>query len=234
MPLLPPPTTEEFIRALGHELRNVMGCVVVSAEVLRIRAGGEATRQHALDIIDRQAGRLESVMGSALDMARLLDQRELAAIQPLDLNSMVSRLLAGPLADDRAHLVAAEPVSVAGDPVRLADALTVLFNTTLASSPQGPVRVWLGVWGDQAVLRVAPAAAEQPIETAPDQLPPLDRALGRPGEMMPEGLGLEGLAARRCLALHGASLQWLTLAAGRGFELRLPLEATPQRSASSV
>ncbi|MDB5895778.1 MAG: hypothetical protein JWQ88_3309 [Rhodoferax sp.] len=234
MPLLPPPTTEEFTRALGHEMRNLMGCVVVSAEVLRMGIGGDAMRRNALDILDRQAVRLESVMGTALDMARMLDQRELASGQRPHLNGVVSGLLARALAEERVVLIAEEPVFVSGDPVRLRDALGVLLNAVMIASPAEPVRAWLGIWGDHAVLRVAPAAAEFPAQGAPDALQAFDRAQGMPGENMPEGLGLEGLATRRILALHGAGLQWLRLEAGRGFELRLPVLAEPQRAASSV
>jgi hypothetical protein len=131
-------------------------------------------------------------------------------------------------------MLADEPVWAIGEPVRLAGALQFLLNTVLAASPQAPVVVCLGVWGDHAVLRAGPVQAEGPVSLSPDVPPAFERPLGTPGEIMPGGLGLEGLTARRILALHGASLQWLTLPSSRGFELRLPVAAAPRQAATLI
>ncbi len=126
-------------------------------------------------------------------------------------------------------------IPVDGDAVRLHQVfVNLLSNASKFSGAGSPIRVMVGIEGDQAVVKVR----DQGIGMTPEVLEAvfqpfvqLDSSLDRPGE----GLGL-GLAIADCLIkLHGGTVRASSEGLGKGSEfcVRLPLSRSRPESAPS-
>lgn len=205
-----------FMRTLGHELRNVMGTIAVSVEVLRSGAGGKAAGRSALDILDRQTARLEGVMSTALDLARALEGQLGLSLCRTDIGSLVAQVIAGlPSRLPGLSLHVDQPAWVDADPIYLAQAIKSLCLATLAGSAATRGRVNIVADGDSWLLSFTTIGANVPAATGHPLLP-----------QWPAGLTLDGLLACQIVQLHHGSTHRPALEEGGGFTLVLPRAAT--------
>ena len=205
-----------FMRTLGHELRNVMGTIAVSVEVLRSGAGGKAAGRSALDILDRQTARLEGVMSTALDLARALEGQLCLSPCRTDIGSLVAQVIAGlPSKLPSLSLHVDQPAWVDADPIYLAQAIKSLCLATLAGGAATRGRVDIVADGDSWLLTFTTIGSNVPAATGHPLLPQL-----------PAGLTLDGLLAWQIVQLHHGSTHRPALEEGGGFTLVLPRAAT--------
>ena len=60
---------DEFLAMLGHELRNPLSPILTALELMRLKSGGETSREQ--DIIQRQARHLIRLVDDLLDVAKI-------------------------------------------------------------------------------------------------------------------------------------------------------------------
>jgi two-component system, NtrC family, sensor histidine kinase HydH len=217
---------------LAHELRNPLGSIAGSIELLRTGGTLSAEDQQLCAIVEREAARLNDLVGDMLDLSR----PRLPAKAPVDLAS-----------------IARDLVVLAGKSGRGSDVCVRYDGSasalTLADAAQMRQVVWNLVRnaiqassaGDEVVVRIAPGAARELL------LEVTDRGAGIPADARARlfdaffttrshGVGIGLAVVKRILDDHGFAIEVESREAeggeGRGttFRVRLPVavEATAE------
>ena len=229
---------DEFLAMLAHELRNPLGAIEGAVQVLGLTALREPRALHARDVIHRQAMHMARLVDDLLDVGRVMTGKIVLECQPIDLGesvrSCVAALTSGQNAEGRVE-IAAQPVWVNADPVRLEQIVGNLVANALKFSPQDRiVRVSVSAEAGSAVLCVA----DQGSGISADLLPHIfdlfvqaddtrDRANG--------GLGIGLTLVRQLVELHGGTIDVSSEGSGEGsvFKVRLPA-APPPSTADAI
>jgi CheY-like chemotaxis protein len=167
-----------------------------------------------------------------LEAARVVTGTLPATRHPLDLRPIVTAAVrdiqaAHPGLANLRVTVPATPVTLNGDPVRLAQMIANLLDNANKHTPPGtPVDVELTADGRHAILCVRDAGPGLPPGTAARLFDPFVRAAA-PGITAHAGLGL-GLAVVRGIAeLHDGTAAATSSASGATLTIRLPLTDAP-------
>jgi signal transduction histidine kinase len=131
----------ELVSIVSHELRTPLASVLGFTALLLKREFDPPTRRHYLGIVDAQARRLAALLEDFLDVQRIEHEGVDLAPEKVDL----ARLL-----DEQAQLYAAQspkhrlavdlaerPLTVRGDPGRLAQVVGNLLSNAIKYSPEG-------------------------------------------------------------------------------------------------
>jgi PAS domain S-box-containing protein len=220
---------DHFLAMLGHELRNPLGAITSAIAVLD--AAGARDQPHA--IIGRQARHLTRLVDDMLDVSRISSGKITLRHEPVDLNEIAQRSLESLRAtiEAREHettlRLAAEPVVVEGDAVRLEQVACNLLDNAAKYTPRGGrIDIVVERDGDDALLKVRDSGVGIPAETLPTifelftQVPgSLDRAQG--------GLGLGLALVRGLMERQGGSVTAHSAGVdcGSEFVVRLPVAA---------
>ncbi|OFX25890.1 MAG: hypothetical protein A2V77_09725 [Anaeromyxobacter sp. RBG_16_69_14] len=231
----------DFLAMLSHELRNPLTPIRNATGLLRRTAPGTPDFDRARTILERQVALLARLIDDLLDLSRITRGKIVLKKERFDLVALVRTLL-----DDRCESLQAdglvvelelpdEPLSVEGDPARVAQAIgNLLENAQRYTDRGGVVHVEVSAEGGAAVLVVrdtgiglGPAALEH-VFTPFVQVG--SSGVGRRG-----GLGL-GLSLVKYLAeLHAGSVEAHSAGEGCGstFAFRIPLAARPSALAAA-
>jgi signal transduction histidine kinase len=224
----------DFLNNLSHELRTPLTAIVANAEFLEEYASPVLSQAHRgfVTEIRRGADRLERMLNTLFDFTAIEAGRLLTQKVPVDVGPMLRQLEA----EEAPALATAglgftmtvkdEPLRVAADPLRLAQALRALLDNARKFTPApGMVQIRAGREADFVWIEVQDSG----IGVAPDDQArvfdtffQVDGSLSRPYG----GAGL-GLALARAIVLaHGGTLM-LRSAPGIGsiFTVRLPCAA---------
>ena len=194
----------EMSGAVAHQLRNPLGIIRVSAEVLRDEievAKPDDRYHHLLEVILREVRSLETVVRNYLDYARniVYNKREIAIDEVL--NRTVAELELQGHAIDRI-LCAVDPDVPRCwlDPNLIVQALLNLIdNALLASSSDGTVRVGVSMKNEKLVIEIEDSGVG--METAL-----VERVLHPFVSGRPSGTGLGLSFAQRIVEGHGGTL----------------------------
>jgi len=219
---------DNFLAMLGHELRNPLGAISLSSEVLGRRGNIEAPLRRHLDVIGRQVAHLSRLVDDLLDVSRITSGKILLQTEPVDLSRLIERALetAAQVTGRIDVDLPREPLWVSGDPVRLEQVMVNLIGNAIKYTPApGRVRVALERSDDEeAVVDVI----DEGIGIARNVLPYIFDLFTQ-ADVAPDrvrsGLGI-GLTVVRGLAeLHGGRVEARSAGVGRGsaFTVRLPL-----------
>jgi len=217
-----------LVRDVSHELRSPLARLRVALELERRRAnGGEA-----LERIEREAGRLDELIGQILTLSRLEAAEAPASDERVDLSS-----LAAEVADDASFEGASRGVRVAlrarpacvvtGEREALRSALENVVRNAVRYTAEGTeVRVGVEHDGANVVITVRDRGPGAPPEHLDDLFAPFFR-LDEARERGRGGAGLGLAIAARAVRLHGGAVAARNHPEG-GLEvvLRLP-GATP-------
>ena len=184
---------------LAHEIRNPLASIKGAAEVLAGGTADSATRDRLVDILRREADRLNDVLTRFLSFARPARGERTAFDLVEEVRQVVDLLSSG----DRApHLVleAAGPVNVTGDRDQVRQAVwNVVLNACQFAGPEGHVTVSVTVRDGEAVVTVRDDGPGFPPEV-----------LARPGtpflSTREGGTGLGLAVADRAARDHGGRL----------------------------
>ena len=234
---------DEFLAMLSHELRNPLGAIASAIQVLD-RVDDAAVAARARVVITRQIQHLSRLVEDLLDVSRATTGKITVRREVVDLGAIAERTVAEVAARHPGRAgeisLAARPVRVLGDAVRLEQVITNLVANALKYTPfGGRVTVTVDEVDGAATLVVEDDGAG----IAADLLPrvfdlfvqgdhSLDRAEG--------GLGIGLTLVRRIVELHGGSVTAASAGVGRGsrFTVRLPVTAatppTPARRPSAA
>ncbi|APV48826.1 hypothetical protein BWI17_03515 [Betaproteobacteria bacterium GR16-43] len=223
---------DEFLATLAHELRNPLAPLTNALQILRI-APDEATRARAREIMDRQLRQMVRLVDDLLDVSRITTGKLVVKAQRVELGGVIRNALetAAPLVQAMRHTLEVDlcpdPVTIDGDPTRLAQVFANLVNNACKYTPEGgTIRVTCRIDAGKALVTVRDNGIGIERDVLPkifDMFAQADRSL----ERTHAGLGVGLTLARRLVELHGGELVAASEGLGRGseFTVRLPLAA---------
>jgi signal transduction histidine kinase len=220
-----------FLAAVAHDLRNPLGGMRLSTEML-LKANGvppEPVIRKSLALIHRQIERLGRMADDLLDATSIEAGELKLAPRSCDLAAVMRDVIdlhAGTSPRHELRLSApSEPVAVVCDPTRIAQVLDNLVNNAIKYSPDGgALDVTLAAGAEEIVISVA--------DTGPGIDPAMIEAIFEPfrrastsKDVLP-GVGLGLWICRRIIVAHGGRIDVVS-EPGRGstFRVHLPCSA---------
>lgn len=217
-----------LLHDVSHELRSPLARMAAAIGLAR---QDPARSEAMLDRVEREAARLDTLVGELLGLARLEDGARQAPPQPVELGALLHELVDDARFEARARgvevrLQVAAPVHVDVHVELLRRAFdNVLRNAVKFSPAAGVARVELDAadgWARVAVIDQGCGVAEDELERIFD---PFFRG-GRGAAEQGTGLGLS--IARRAVEAHGGTIRASAPpAGGLRIDIRLPLPAQP-------
>ena len=211
---------------VSHELRSPLARLQVALELARRRAGSDSAE--ALDRIELEAERLNELIAQVLTLARIESGvrppgRTRVALDALCRQIVEDAAFEAGDADKRVELVAALPVTVAGDPALLRSAIENVVRNALRYTASGStVEVGLSRRSEAAVIDVRDHGPGLPVDELERIFEPFVRASAA-RERDTGGYGLGLAIARRTVELYGGVISAENAAdGGLRVILRLP------------
>lgn len=225
---------DEFLAALGHELRNPLAPIRNVAQLLRTKVGGDPTIALACDIVERQTNQLVRIVDDLLDVSRVTLGKVTLQKELLDLRDVLEDAThtAQPLMRAKSHQmmvsVPSEPLWVRGDRVRLAQVLgNLLANAARYTPASGLIKVRIWEEGSSACVSVVDngkGIAAEDLSAIFDlfQQTAIESGSG--------GLGIGLTLVRRFVEMHGGLVQAHSEGLGKGstFVVRLHKASAPE------
>jgi PAS domain S-box-containing protein len=220
---------EDFLSVAGHELRTPLTSLKLLLQLLeRTRPAHVAAPR--LQAMERQVGRLESLVGSLLDVGRLSAGRLSLELGEVELHALTREVLERltevlERAGCEVHLEAPAPVHGRWDAHRLDQVLVNLLTNAAKYGAGRPVHVRVEEAGAFARLIVR----DEGIGIAPEALP---RLFGRFERAVSDsqygGLGLGLYISRQLVEAMGGRVRVDSrLGEGSTFTVELPLRPAP-------
>jgi signal transduction histidine kinase len=222
---------DEFFAMLAHELRNPLAPMMNAVYLLKTLQTGEPLLEKTRDMLERQVSHMTRIVDGLIDVARFERGKIDLKRQHFDLNTAVAaasdacRSTTQARLQDLKMMLAAEPLAVHADPVRLEQLLTNLILNASKFTPSGG-RIELQTrreshWACVAVRDNGMGIRPEMLDRIFTPFAQDDQSLARSAG----GLGI-GLSIARAIAeLHGGSLHARSEGPGKGalFEARMPL-----------
>jgi PAS domain S-box-containing protein len=226
---------DDFLATLAHELRNPLAPIRHSLEILLRSEGDPKLFRHATEILGRQLSHMVRLVDDLLDISRITrDKLQLRKLR-VELAPIIQHAVEAsrPLAEREQQTIEvslpAEPIYLEGDPVRLTQVFSNLFdNACQYTEPGGHIWLTAGREGDGVVLVVRDSG----IGMSADQLDGIFEMFAQvedDKERPRKGLGIGLTLVRRLVQMHGGTV--IARSEGRGlgseFEVRLPVLDVP-------
>ena len=234
---------DEFLATLAHELRNPLAPISNALEILKHGEVEPAVRRRLEDTMRRQVAHMVRLVDDLLDVSRITRNRLTLRSERIDLVRVVSDAIEVCRSMvDRAHhaltvTVPAEPITVQGDAVRLAQVVgNLLANAVKYTPASGSLSVSLSFDGEShAILTIGDSGIGIPREMLIkvfDLFVQVDRSL----ERTQEGLGIGLALAKRLVEMHGGTIAAVSDGPGTGsqFVVRLPVVGGDSAHASEA
>lgn len=210
---------------ISHELRSPLARLRVAVELARSGAG----RDEALNRIEKEADRLNSLVGGLLQVTRAEGDPSSLRREPVRLEQLLRELVDDSALEARARgckvrLVEEHPVLVKGDPELLRRAIENVMRNAVRHAPDGSaVEAGLLTSNGRATVRIRDYGPGVPEEALPRIFDAFyrvetdrDRASG--------GAGLGLSIARRAVELHQGAIRACNAGPGLQVEIELPAE----------
>jgi signal transduction histidine kinase len=134
----------QFVATLAHELRNPLGTLRMTLEVLRRKTRMEPAELAArCAVMERQADQLTQLVNDLMDVSRVSQGKVELRMLPTELNDLVAQALemTDAAVKARHHQVelalSADAIWVDGDPTRLKQVLSNLIHNATRYSEEG-------------------------------------------------------------------------------------------------
>lgn len=211
-----------------HALRSPFAPIRRAAEVLRMLAHKDPTRQNAVGIIDPQVSQMVRHVDNLLDVHRISRGDMLLRAERVDVASAVRAALetSRPLIEAGEHHVLMSlphaPITITGDAARLAQALSNLLDHAAHDTPTGG-QIALTVVRDGARVRIAVTGnGGGLLADRCDDVFALSSRVQHDGQ---GALGIGLALVRGIVQLHGGEVRALGNGEGQGcsFEMWLPV-----------
>ena len=226
---------DDFLATLSHELRTPLNAMLGWVQLVRVHADDHELRDHALEIVERNARTQVQIVADMLDVSRIITGRMRLAFEPVDLGDVVragcSSLETTAAAKGVELQIDNQPLrgEVYGDAERLRQVIWNLVSNGIKFTPEGG-RVGVRVSQQQCSAEIS--VSDTGVGIPPDVLPfvfdrfrQADSSLTRPFG----GLGLGLALVRHLVELHGGSVRATSEGPDTGatFVVHLPLRVAP-------
>lgn len=222
---------DEFLAIVSHELRSPLNAMLGWARLLRTRKFDEATRDRALETIERNAALQKQLIEDLLDISSIIRGKLRLNIRPVQLVNPIEAAIDTVRLAAEAKAIRIESVldpttgAVSGDSDRLQQVVWNLLSNAIKFTPSGGcVKVRLDELDSYAQFQVSDTGCGIDVEFLPYVF---DRFRQADGSMTRSytGLGLGLAIVRQLVELHGGTVQAESLGEGQGatFTVKLPL-----------
>jgi signal transduction histidine kinase/CheY-like chemotaxis protein len=224
---------DEFLAMLAHELRNPLAPIRNAASVLKQLAPENPVLAKCVGMIEKQTVHMSRIVDDLLEVSRLELGKVSLRTQLVDLNRLAAAALETCASAFSAHRhrvqsrLAAEPLIVRADPVRIEQVLgNLLVNASKFTPAGGVISLEVRRDGEFAVVVVTDTGKGIPadmlgsvFELFVQEQNTLARSEG--------GMGIGLALVKRFVELHGGTARAESAGAGKGsrFEIRLPIAA---------
>lgn len=216
----------ELVSIVSHELRTPLASVLGFTALLLKREFDPPTRRHYLGIVDAQARRLAALLEDFLDVQRIEHEGVDLAKEKIDLATLLGQQAQLYAAQSPKHRLEVElpeqPLTVRGDPNRLAQVVGNLLSNAIKYSPEGG-RVALVAARSGNGVRIA--VRDEGLGIPEDQQGRIFTKFfrGDAGATGITGTGLGLAVSREIVEAHGGSIGFDSdPGAGTTFWLELP------------
>jgi len=216
-----------FLGGIAHDLRNPLSALRLAVDLVDPDEPlpPEPRVRHTFELVRRQIGRLERMVGDFLDMAKIEAGQLQLELSPQDGRALVGQVV--DLLDGAAgHQLDVElpdhPVFIRCDSLRIEQALTNLVGNAIKYSPAGTaVKISLAERGEEVILQVT----DQGIGIARDDLQRIFEPFRRgAAKDTVSGVGLGLFNARKIIEAHHGRIE-VESAISRGSTFRICLPA---------
>jgi signal transduction histidine kinase len=204
--------SKEFLSVAAHELKTPVTSLCGFAQVLLHVTKGE-TRidapqvRRALQHIDTQSMKLDSLIAQLLDFSRIEAGRLSLATEVVDLTTVVADVVAAARTRTSAHTLVVDtpaPIVACLDPLRIEQVLVNLVNNAIKYSPDGgTIDIAATQHGEVAQVAVRDHGLGIPPE---DRSHIFDRFYQADARSHRSGMGLGLYISRQIVDLHGGSI----------------------------
>src|SRR6266850_222601 len=200
-----------FLAAVAHDLRNPIGALKMSADILSTDKAGKRDKVSELvSVIQRQVHRLDRMVGDLLDRSRIEGGRLELRFQECEARRIVQDTFDLFSSVSQSHELVLnlpeKPVLIHCDPLRIEQVLNNLISNALKYSPDGgKVELSLEELDDDVVVRVSDQGLGIPEDELPYIFEPFRRSR-TPREDIP-GVGLGLSVAQRIVQAHGGRIE---------------------------
>jgi PAS domain S-box-containing protein len=221
---------DEFLATVSHELRTPLNAMLGWTTMLRSKKLDEATRNRALETIERNARAQTQLIEDLLDVSRIITGKLRLDVCPVTLVSVINAAIDSirPAADAKSICIQSvlDPAGlVSGDPNRLQQVFWNLLSNAVKFTPKGGrIQVRLERINSHIEVTVSDTGQGIPPEFLPyvfDRLQQADSSTTRTHG----GLGLGLAIVRHLVELHGGSVYATSAGEGKGatFTVSLPV-----------
>jgi signal transduction histidine kinase/CheY-like chemotaxis protein len=204
---------DDFLAAVSHELRTPLNAILGWMRLLRSGAVTDDRRDHALEVIDRNARLQAQLVEDLLDVSRILLDKVTLALEPMTMSLVVTSVVESlrPTAEVAGVTLQTPAVLgagvIRGDSARVHQIVWNLLSNAIKFTPAGGhVCVELVDTGSGVELRVRDTG----IGIAPEFLPHVFerfRQAETSNTRARAGLGLGLAITRHLVELHGGSIE---------------------------
>jgi two-component system, sensor histidine kinase len=228
----------EFLAILAHELRNPLAPIRNSLHILRLSLPDDPAVTRIGEMLERQVKHIVRLVDDLLEMSRITRGKIELRRERVELAAVVRSAVetSQPLIDAAHHRLAisipAQPLTVDGDPVRLAQVVANLLNNAAKYTEPGG-QIWLTVRGEgtEAVVSVRDSGTGIAAENLREVFE-LFTQIDGPQMRTQGGLGIGLSLVKSLVEMHGGTVSVRSEGLGKGSEflVRLPLAVEPARS----
>ena len=203
---------DEFLATVSHELRTPLNAVVGWSRLLRTGQLDQDGLDHALEVIERNAGAQRQIIEDLLDVSRIIAGKLKVNSRPVDLlfviHASIDVIRPAAKAKDlrlRTH-IDAPGLMVKGDADRLQQVAWNLLSNAVKFTPQGgEIDIFLGKCQTMAEIRIEDSGPGIPADFLPRVFDRFTQADGS-STRKHGGLGLGLAIVRHLVELHGGTV----------------------------
>jgi len=223
---------DEFLATLAHELRNPLGPILHSVELLKADPSPERLSECG-PMIERHTRHLMRLVDDLLDISRVTQGKVTITSERVELKSFVSTALESvlPFLQSREHSLSIElpdaPMYLNGDAVRLAQIVGNVLHNAGKYTPSGGQ---IALKAERHEQRVCISISDNGIGVTPENHTGIFEMFVQAqhaSDRAQDGLGIGLSLVKTLTALHGGHIQVVSRGVDQGstFEINLPLAA---------
>ena len=218
---------DEFIGVAAHELRTPVQPIIGLSQLIKSNMDKNSDQQELLDVVIRNAKRLQVLTENVLDVSKITSQSLLLRKQLFSLNEVMSNIVKDMnLNPDLKHnvltLYAPQEIFVEADRTRVNQVIVNLLNNAVKFTEEGTIAITLNTTNDNEKEYAVITVKDSGTGIDPEILPVIFEKFATKSE---KGIGLGLFIARSIVEAHGGRIWARNNEDGKGatFAFSLPV-----------